>query len=243
MRGDHRARSLIHEAEARPGALPAEAQEKDRRGPGATFRTKIPVYFVTLHKGFRSGVPAGLSNLLHGLAGACVRTRHASTRALPPPLASSRTDSRHEQGFEVGRQGEMMPKGTNVIDRLVGARVRLRRQALGMSQTELAQAIDLTFQQVQKYEQGKNRIGAGRLASIADVLRVPVSFFFEDLPAPEAPAAVEADAVAAALGERGAVQLVRAYAAIPDRRVRQRLLDLARALAGDVAEPEEAGEG
>ena len=137
-----------------------------------------------------------------------------------------------------------MPKGTNVIDRLVGARVRLRRQALGMSQTELAQAIGLTFQQVQKYEQGKNRIGAGRLANIADVLKVPVSFFFEDLPAPDAPAAVEADAVAAALGERGAVQLVRAYAAIPDRRVRQRLLDLARALAGDVAESEErAGEG
>ena len=131
-----------------------------------------------------------------------------------------------------------MPKGTTVIDRLVGARVRLRRQALSMSQTELAQAIGLTFQQVQKYEQGKNRIGAGRLASIADVLRVPVAYFFEDLPAPGA-ATEEADAVASALGERGAVDLVRAYAAIPDRRVRQRLLDLARALAGETVDAAE----
>jgi transcriptional regulator with XRE-family HTH domain len=125
-----------------------------------------------------------------------------------------------------------MPKGTSVIDRLVGARVRLRRQALGMSQTELAQAIGLTFQQIQKYEQGKNRIGAGRLAKIAEVLRVPVAHFFEDLPAP-GPSEVAADALAAAMRERGSVDLVKAYAAISDRQVRQRLLDLARALAGE----------
>src|SRR5277367_1577262 len=70
----------------------------------------------------------------------------------------------------------------NPIDTHVGARVRLRRTLLGMSQEKLGEAIGLTFQQVQKYERGANRIGASRLFDLSRVLDVPVSFFFDDMP-------------------------------------------------------------
>src|SRR5579864_1004335 len=73
----------------------------------------------------------------------------------------------------------------NPIDVHVGARVRLRRTLLGMSQEKLGQAIGLTFQQVQKYERGTNRIGASRLHELAQVLDVSVAFFFEDLNMPD----------------------------------------------------------
>jgi len=77
----------------------------------------------------------------------------------------------------------MMAKKTpNPTDRHVGARVRMRRMMLGMSQEKLGDALDLTFQQVQKYEKGANRIGASRLQQISNILQVPVSFFFEGAP-------------------------------------------------------------
>jgi transcriptional regulator with XRE-family HTH domain len=76
----------------------------------------------------------------------------------------------------------MTKKSPNAIDREVAARVRMRRLLLDMSQEKLAAALGLSFQQVQKYEKGANRIGAGRLQQIADVLQVPASFFFEDFP-------------------------------------------------------------
>ena len=76
-----------------------------------------------------------------------------------------------------------MPKRSpNPTDKHVGSRVRMRRMMLDMSQTELGNSIGLTFQQVQKYEKGTNRIGAGRLQQIARILKVPVSFFFEGSP-------------------------------------------------------------
>src|SRR5579884_3539019 len=80
-------------------------------------------------------------------------------------------------------------KAPNPIDKHVGSRVRMRRMMLGMSQEKLGDAIGLTFQQVQKYEKGSNRIGASRLQQIALILQVPVSFFFEGAPPPpiEAP--------------------------------------------------------
>src|ERR687887_971680 len=79
--------------------------------------------------------------------------------------------------------GRMASKGfPNPIDVHVGSRIRLRRTLLGMSQERLAEAIGLTFQQVQKYERGANRIGASRLFELAHVLDVPVGFFFEDMP-------------------------------------------------------------
>ena len=76
----------------------------------------------------------------------------------------------------------MPKKSPNLTDKHVGSRVRMRRMMLDMSQTELGNAIGLTFQQVQKYEKGTNRIGAGRLHEIARILKVPISFFFEGSP-------------------------------------------------------------
>ena len=76
----------------------------------------------------------------------------------------------------------MSKKSPNPTDKHVGARVRMRRMMLGMSQTKLGDGLDLTFQQVQKYEKGANRIGASRLQHIAIILQVSVSFFFEGLP-------------------------------------------------------------
>ena len=77
----------------------------------------------------------------------------------------------------------LMNKTPNPIDRHVGARVRMRRLMVGFSQSKLAEALDVTFQQVQKYEKGANRIGASRLQQLARVLDVPPSYFFEGAPA------------------------------------------------------------
>src|SRR5665213_1876463 len=77
----------------------------------------------------------------------------------------------------------MAKKAPNPIDKHVGSRVRMRRMMLSMSQEKLGDALGLTFQQVQKYEKGTNRIGASRLQQIAHILQVPVSFFFEGAPA------------------------------------------------------------
>ncbi len=76
----------------------------------------------------------------------------------------------------------MAKKAPNPIDKHVGSRVRMRRMMLGMSQEKLGDALGLTFQQVQKYEKGTNRIGASRLQQISQILQVPVSFFFEGAP-------------------------------------------------------------
>ena len=133
----------------------------------------------------------------------------------------------------------------NPIDIHVGGRVRLRRTLLGMSQEKLGEAIGLTFQQVQKYERGANRIGASRLFDLAQVLDVPVSFFYDDLPEALArpPVAVEltvrptglceeaAGFEADLLGRRETQELIRAYFAIPDPTVRKRVYELAKALA------------
>lgn len=75
-----------------------------------------------------------------------------------------------------------MTSNPNPVDIHVGARLRMRRTLLGMSQTKLGQAVSLTFQQIQKYERGANRIGASRLHQFSRILEVPVSYFFEDMP-------------------------------------------------------------
>src|ERR671926_591337 len=76
----------------------------------------------------------------------------------------------------------MATKSPNPVDKHVGGRVRLRRMLIGMSQEKLGEALGITFQQVQKYEKGTNRIGASRLHQIAQVLGVPISFFYEGAP-------------------------------------------------------------
>ena len=126
------------------------------------------------------------------------------------------------------------------IDVHVGARVRLRRTLLGMSQEKLGEALGLTFQQVQKYERGVNRIGASRLFDLSRVLDVPIGFFFDDMPPEmsgdkrarftgfqETPESFEDDT----LHRRETLELVRAYYRITDPAVRKRFFDLLKSVA------------
>lgn len=144
-----------------------------------------------------------------------------------------------------GRRSRQKSDKPNPIDVHVGSRVRLRRTLLGMSQERLGEAIGLTFQQVQKYERGANRVGASRLYDLSQVLDVPVSYFFEEMnPAvtsaaearraqalEEAPSpAYEADPMM----RRETLELVRAYYRIADPQVRRRLFDLTKAIANAV---------
>jgi transcriptional regulator with XRE-family HTH domain len=140
----------------------------------------------------------------------------------------------------VGADRESRP---SPIDVHVGARIRLRRTLLGMSQERLGEALGLTFQQVQKYERGVNRVGASRLFDLSRVLDVPISFFFDDMP----------DSVAGSFGgqsgrrsgtfadtqegfgddtlnRRETLELVRAYYRITDPAIRKRVFDLIKSM-------------
>ncbi|MBV8744162.1 MAG: helix-turn-helix transcriptional regulator [Xanthobacteraceae bacterium] len=134
----------------------------------------------------------------------------------------------------------MAKKVPNPIDRHVGSRVRMRRMMLGMSQEKLGDALGLTFQQVQKYEKGANRIGASRLQQISQILQVPVSFFFEGVPSPrteqrpeglsEAPSpAYVSDFLATSDG----LALTKAFVRITDAKLRRRIVDLVEQIAGE----------
>ena len=117
------------------------------------------------------------------------------------------------------------------VDIHVGSRLRERRIVLGMSQQQLAAALGLSFQQVYKYELGKNRISAGRLYDLGKVLGVPVAFFFEDVPDASTPAAPPASGGHSdPLIGREAAELFAAYRAISNPVVRRRLRQLAKAL-------------
>ncbi|MCP4560896.1 MAG: helix-turn-helix transcriptional regulator [Bosea sp.] len=135
----------------------------------------------------------------------------------------------------------MLKKLPNPIDRHVGSRVRMQRMLAGISQEKLGEALGLTFQQVQKYEKGTNRISASRLQQIAKMLGVPVAFFFEGAPSGEATAVGFADAsstayVADFLSTSEGVQLSKAFVRIKSPRVRRRVIDLVEALADDPGE-------
>lgn len=129
-----------------------------------------------------------------------------------------------------------MASNPNPVDVHVGSRVRLRRTLLGMSQEKLGAALGLTFQQVQKYERGTNRIGSSRLYQLGRILEVPVSFFFDDMPsetAASAPTAPEAEAEVfdqEDLSKRETLELVRAYYRIDDPAVRKRVFELVKAV-------------
>ena len=147
-------------------------------------------------------------------------------------------------GRRKGRAGgsriERLPPGTpNPVDIHVGSRVRLRRTLLGLSQEKLGEAVGLTFQQIQKYERGANRIGASRLFEFSRILDVPVSFFFDDMPdvmssggqavwglGDQSQASLDPDP----LTRRETLELVRAYYRIGDPQVRKRLFELAKSL-------------
>jgi transcriptional regulator with XRE-family HTH domain len=137
-----------------------------------------------------------------------------------------------------------MAASPNPIDIHVGKRLRLRRTLLGMSQERLGELLGLTFQQVQKYERGANRIGSSRLFELGQILDVPVSFFFDDMDAASRPAGfspahglAEEGAVfehdmddGLSLDKRETLELVRAYYRIVDPAVRKRLFELTKAL-------------
>jgi transcriptional regulator with XRE-family HTH domain len=130
-------------------------------------------------------------------------------------------------------------KAPNPTDKHVGARVRMRRMMLGMSQEKLGDALDLTFQQVQKYEKGANRIGASRLQQIAHILQVPVSFFFEGAPSvagqlpgglAEAPSPTY---VSDFLATSDGLALTKAFMGIKDAKLRRRIVDLVEQIVAD----------
>lgn len=132
----------------------------------------------------------------------------------------------------------------NPIDVHVGRRIRLRRTLLGMSQDRLGEAIGLTFQQVQKYERGANRIGASRMFDLSRVLDVPISFFFDDMDdatAAASPAQVAAGAVTAfpvsdpdPETTRESLELMRAYWRIADPVVRKQIYELVKSLGQEI---------
>jgi len=148
------------------------------------------------------------------------------------PIAEERVNEVEDRGSA---------RRANPIDAHVGQRVRLRRMLLGMSQERLGEQLGLTFQQVQKYEKGVNRIGASRLFDLAHVLRVPIQFFYEELPAAlaadgPAPGFAERPSdtyVADFLSSRDSVELNKAFARIQDPRVRRSIVDMVRAIAGE----------
>ncbi len=135
----------------------------------------------------------------------------------------------------------MPRKSPNPIDVYVGGRVRMRRMLVGMSQEKLGESLGLTFQQVQKYEKGANRIGASRLYQIAHVLGVPVEFFYDGIQvegqfenegmAEGEPANFDLDMLSTSEG----IQLNSAFFAIRDPKVRKRVLELVKAL-GETSE-------
>ena len=138
----------------------------------------------------------------------------------------------------------MAKKAPNPIDKHVGSRVRMRRMMLSMSQEKLGDALGLTFQQVQKYEKGTNRIGASRLQQISHILQVPVAFFFEGAPnmpgqssdgLREAPSpAYVSDFLATSEG----LALTKAFMRIKEPKLRRRVVDLVKEISGasDVAD-------
>jgi len=130
----------------------------------------------------------------------------------------------------------MAKKAPNPIDRHVGSRVRMRRMMLSMSQEKLGAALGLTFQQVQKYEKGTNRIGASRLQQISHILQVPVAFFFEGAPAPQHGEGVsEAPSpsyVSDFLATSDGLALTRAFMEIKEPKLRRRIVDLVEEIAG-----------
>ena len=121
-------------------------------------------------------------------------------------------------------------RGTTAVDTHIGQKIRARRTLLGLSQTELADAAGITFQQIQKYEKGTNRVGASRLQQFSEALGVPPSYFFDDAPsvgkkirAPEEGELPEGSIVSF-LGTREGATLVRGFLAIKEKSIRQNLI-------------------
>lgn len=130
-------------------------------------------------------------------------------------------------------------KKPNPIDVHVGSRIRLRRNMLGLSQEKLGENLGITFQQIQKYEKGTNRVGASRLQAISSILSVPVAFFFEDAPEQSGlqnsgfAEENEATYVVDFLHTSEGVQLTRYFTKITDPKIRRKLIELVKTLANE----------
>lgn len=132
-------------------------------------------------------------------------------------------------------------KAPNPIDKHVGARVRMRRLMLDMSQEKLGDALGLTFQQVQKYEKGTNRIGASRLQQMSRILQVPVAFFFEGAPGGQTTQSESPEFVNQFLTTAGGLALARSFVSIKNAKLRWQIICLVGSIAGeDVAVQEVA---
>jgi transcriptional regulator with XRE-family HTH domain len=135
----------------------------------------------------------------------------------------------------------------NPVDVHVGSRVRYRRMIIGMSQEKLGEKMNLTFQQIQKYEKGTNRIGASRLFQLSKILEVPVGYFFEDAFANSAPVQAsnslhepeQEGYILDFLNSREGLELNKAFAKIQDPKVRRRVIDLVRALSEEKPDAKE----
>jgi transcriptional regulator with XRE-family HTH domain len=131
-----------------------------------------------------------------------------------------------------------MPRnGPHPTDKHVGQRVRMRRLMLGMSQTTLGDALGLTFQQVQKYEKGTNRIGGSRLQHISQILQVPAAFFFEGAPHELGQPHTQTDApfpqhVSDYLATPDGLHLTKAFMQIPNAKLRRSIVNLVEQIAG-----------
>lgn len=135
-------------------------------------------------------------------------------------------------------------KKPNPIDIHVGSRVRLKRTMMGMSQEKLGDRLGITFQQVQKYEKGTNRIGASRLQEISCILRAPVSFFFDGLSGHDSPSMMPGfsegerqDFAIDFLSTPEYMQLNKSFARIKDPKVRKKIIDLVKSLAEEIQTP------
>jgi transcriptional regulator with XRE-family HTH domain len=132
----------------------------------------------------------------------------------------------------------MAKKSPNPVDKHVGSRVRMRRMMLGMSQGKLGDGLGITFQQVQKYEKGTNRISASRLQHISHILQVPVTFFFEGAPhqpgQPKGLGDVPSPAyVSDFLATSDGLALIKAFTRIKEPKIRRRIVYLVEEIAGD----------
>ncbi len=125
----------------------------------------------------------------------------------------------------------MQKKVPNPIDVHVGGRIRFRRTTLGLSQEKLGEGLGITFQQIQKYEKGTNRVGASRLQNIASILNVPISFFFEETTIPAGEGANEISDISVFLSSSEGLALNRAFMSISDPGVRQSIVKLAKSVA------------
>lgn len=162
-------------------------------------------------------------------------------------MAKDKDDDAPDEEVDVERNA----RRANPIDAHVGTRVRLRRMLLGMSQEKLGEHLGLTFQQVQKYEKGVNRIGASRLYDMSRVLGVPVQFFYDEVPSDVSDAVGGSNTIGIAgfaerqtesymvdfLSTREGLELNKAFVRIADAKVRRQLVELVRVLAG-AEEPE-----